>query len=188
MTTIMIINKYPHGIFLEGKRIYLRPLRIEDVDGDYPNWFNDPVVCKYNRHARFPSTKEAMRQYLEKISHPATTIVLAITEKRTHRHVGNISLSNINWVDRNAELSIIIGEKEVWGKGYGGEACRLMISYAFETLNLHRIYAGTHEDNIAFQKIAKKLKMRIEGRSVDSVYKNGKYADTIWFYSLNPHP
>ncbi len=178
---------YSRGIFLDGKHIYLRPISIEDLDGNYINWLNDPVVCRYNRHARFPSTKEAIRQYLEKISHSTTDIVLAIAEKNTHKHIGNVSLSRINWVDRNAELSIIIGEKEVWKKGYGTEACRLMIAYAFETLNLHRIYAGTHEDNIGFQKIAKNLEMKIEGRSIENVYKDAKYADTIWFYALNPN-
>lgn len=183
----MKIKKYVQGLFLQGKNIYLRTLSIDDVHGNYTNWLNDPIVCKYNRHARFPSTKESMVQYLEKISQSTTIIVLAIAEKKSHKHIGDISLSSINWIDRNAELSIIIGEKEVWGKGYGTEACRLMIGYAFQILNLHRVYAGTHEENISFQNIAKKLKMKIEGRSIKNVYKNSKYSDTIWYYAINPH-
>ena len=172
-------------IFLVGEKIYLRPLNKKDSEGNYPNWLNNPEVCKYNRHARFPNTYEKTLDYIEFVSKSPKELVLAIIEKSTSRHIGNVTLSNINFIDRNAELSIIIGEKDCWGKGYGKEACKLMINHAFTTLNLHRIFSGTHEDNIGFRKLAESVGMKEEGKYIENIFKNGKYSNTVWYGILN---
>lgn len=171
--------------FFVGEKVYLRPLNELDAEGNYPCWFNDPEVCKYNRHARFPNTKEKTLEYIKSIKDSLTELVLAIVDKKDNKHVGNVSLSRINYIDSNAELSIIIGEKDYWKGGRGKESCGFMINYGFNTLNLHRIYSGTHEDNSGFRKLAESLGMKEEGRFTEDLFKNGKYSNTIWYYILN---
>ena len=171
---------------LMGERIYLRPLKEEDAKGNYPDWFNDSEVCKYNRHGRFPNTKEKTLNYIKTVNTSQDTIVLAIVDKKIEKHIGNISLQRINLLDRNAELSIVIGEKDYWNKGYGKEACKLLISHGFKALDLHRIYSGTHEENAGFINLAISLGMKEEGRFTQDIFKNGKYSDTIWFSIVNP--
>jgi len=173
--------------FLVGEKIYLRPLNKKDAEGNYPNWFNNPEVCKYNRHARFPNTYEKALDYIEFISKNSNELVLAIIETSTSRHIGNVALLNIDLIDRNAELSIIIGEKDCWGKSYGKEACKLIINHAFNVLNLHRVFSGTHEDNIGFRKLAESVGMAEEGKYIENVFKNGKYSNTVWYGILNPN-
>ena len=118
--------------FLIGEKIYLRALNESDADGNYPIWFNDPEVCKYNRHARYPNTKEKTLAYIKHVKSSLNKIVLAIAEKKDDKHIGNVALSRVDYIDRNAELSIILGEKEFWKSGFGKEACGLMIDYAFK--------------------------------------------------------
>ena len=175
------------GAFLTGRHIFLRPLQESDADGNYPEWFNDQEVCKYNRHGRFPNTQEKTLEYTRTVDKSQDNLALAIIEKTNNKHIGNVALSKINLIDRNAELSIIIGEKEYWRKGYGKEACSLMINHAFNVLNLHRIASGTHEENIGFKKLAASLGMKEEGKYHENIFKNGKYSNTVWFYILNPN-
>jgi len=173
--------------FLIGSKIYLRPLKESDAEGDYPYWFNDSEVCKYNHYARFPNTYEKTLDYIKSIKNSREILVFAIIENGTNTHVGNVSLSKIDFIDRNAELSIIIGEKNSWGKGYGKEACKLLIEYGFNVLNLHRIYAGTSEDNLGFRKLAEAIGMKEEGKYLECIFKNGKYLTAISYSILNPN-
>ena len=175
----------PKDAFLDGKRIYLRPLRKEDAEGNYPHWFNDPEICKYNGHFRIPNTKEKALEYIEASFKNPNLLVFAIVEKDSGKHVGNVSLSKINWIDRNADIDIIIGEKECWGKGYAKEVWKMLIEYAFNVLNLHRVYCGTHEENIGMQKVAQAVGMFEEGKLKEVLYKNGKYNDILLYGIIN---
>ena len=97
--------------FLEAEKIYLRPLQKSDLTIEYVNWLNDAEVCQFNSHAIFPYTMEKMESYYQHLQQtPQTNIVLAIIAKETHKHIGNISLQNINWINRNAEYAILLGE------------------------------------------------------------------------------
>jgi ribosomal-protein-alanine N-acetyltransferase len=167
--------------FIVGTNIYLRPLDENDANGDYPSWLNDNDVCMGNSHHTFPNTKKATIEYISFVSSSRDAIVLAIVEKVTGRHVGNISLQDINLIYRSAEFAIIIGEKSSWGKGYGEEAGLLLMKHGFENLNLHRIYCGTFENNKGMQKLAEKLHMKSVGRQRQAAYKNGKYLDILQY-------
>ena len=167
--------------FLVGENIYLRSLSEEDTHGNWLNWFNDREVCQYNGHFRFPTSKESLRTYLQKVKSLRNIFFLGIIRKDDDTHIGNISLQNIDWINRNGELAIIIGEKKLFGKGLGYEACRIVLKHGFDELNLMRIYCGTAERNIAMQKIALKLGMDEEGRQRQVIYKNGKYFDNVMY-------
>jgi ribosomal-protein-alanine N-acetyltransferase len=168
------------NIFLEGGQIYLRALTKNDLNEDYVSWLNDAEVCEFNSHARFPYTTEKMEGYYEKIQQSnAINVVLAIVDKQTGIHVGNISLQNINWIDRNAEYAILLGNKSFWKKGIAGEASFLICEYGFTRLNLHRIYCGTSAKNTGMKKLAVKMGMKEEGRREEAMFKNGEFVDIV---------
>ena len=165
--------------FLIGENIYLRGIEETDLQGQYFQWFNDQEVCRYNSHARFPNNVQKMRAYLEKVSCSKNDVVFAIIDKKSDKHIGNISLQNIDWIVRSAEIAIIIGEKDFWSKGVGLEAGKLIVEYGIDRLSMRRIYCGTHEDNVAMQKLALKLGMKEEGRRKEAIFKDGEYKDII---------
>ena len=166
-------------LFLTGKRIYLRGLERSDVSGNYGRWFNDPEVCRFNAHHRFPYGQEELLEYVDGLSNARDRLVLAIIEDNDDRHIGNISLQAIDSVERSAEFAIIIGEKAAWGKGYSKEAARLIINHGFGALNLHRIYCGTSAENIPMQKLALSMGFLQEGRRREALYKNFRYEDIL---------
>jgi ribosomal-protein-alanine N-acetyltransferase len=170
--------------FLNDDRIGLRPLSKADVLGNYGSWLNDSDITTFNSHGRFPMTPDMLNDYVEN-SYSKNSIVLAIIFKETEEHIGNISLQNINWIDRNAEIAFLLGEKKYWGKGIMLDAGALLIKHAFDSLNLHRVYCGTSSLNIGMQKLAKKLGMIQEGHRKDALFKNGEFLDIIEFGVIN---
>lgn len=172
-------------IFLKGERIHLRALEERDLTSNYQQWLNDEEVCRFNSHAVFPNSESRMKSYFNSLQGQDKNIVLAIIHSDSQKHIGNVSLQNINWISRNAEFAILLGDKEFWGDGYGEEAAKLIVNYGFERLNLHRIYCGTLAGNTGMIKLAKKLKMVEEGKRREAIFKSGKYIDIIEYGVLH---
>jgi RimJ/RimL family protein N-acetyltransferase len=172
-------------IFLKGERIHLRALEERDLTDYYLQWLNDEEVCRYNSHAVFPNSESKMSSFFASLQNQEKNIVLAIIHTPTGKHIGNVSLQNINWISRNAEFAILLGDKEFWGNGFGEEAAKLIVAYGFERLNLHRIYCGTLAGNQGMIKLAQKLKMTEEGRRKEAIFKLGKYIDIVEYGVLH---
>jgi len=169
------------NFFLKGSSIGLRRLNTIDVAGNYDNWLNDPEITKYNSHGRFPISRENLNEYVINVNNSKNTLILAVIDIDSKLHIGNIGLQNINWIDRNAEIAFLLGEKRFWGKGVMVEAGLILIRHGFNSLNLHRIYCGTSSQNIGMQKLALKLGMIQEGVRKEAIFKDNKYYDIIEF-------
>jgi len=178
----MEINK---NIFLKGDEIFLRILDNKDIEGNYSIWLNNPEITNYNSHGRFPISSDQLQSFVNASKASKSALVLAVVDIKTLMHVGNISLQSINWIDRNAEIAFLLGEKAYWGKGIMLEAGRLLIDHGFKMLNLHRIYCGTSSDNVGMQRLAEKLGMIQEGIRIEAIYKKGKYVDVIEYGILS---
>ena len=134
-------------------------------------------VCKGNNHHRFPFTREMLVKYVQSSNTDRQLLVLAIVERKSNIHIGNISLSNIDFINSSCSFNIIVGEDSSWSKGIGYAAGKLLINHAFNELNLRRVELGTLSNNIAMQKLAEKLGFTEEGIKRKSIYKNGQYLD-----------
>ncbi len=167
--------------FLRGERVHLRPLLPEDAAGAYPEWLNDPEVCRGNTHHRFPYDRAAAADFIAAAGRAADSLTLAIVLTTENRHVGNVALQAIHPIYRSAEFAILIGDRPAWGTGIGREAAILICDHGFAELNLHRIACGTFADNLAMQKLASALGMKEEGRRREAAYKSGRFVDVIEF-------
>ncbi|MEM1156925.1 MAG: GNAT family protein [Verrucomicrobiota bacterium] len=167
--------------FIRGKSIALRPLRAEDLDGQYCDWLNDPEVCTGNNHQRYVYDQEQAEKFIVSANADRSQLVLAIEDLETAKHLGNIALQAIDLINRSAEISFLLGEKTYWGKGIGKEAGRLLIAHGFSHLNLHRIGCGTPTLNEGMIRLAGALGMKEEGRHRDAFYKHGEYFDILRF-------
>ncbi|MBM9589064.1 GNAT family N-acetyltransferase [Leptospira sp. 201903075] len=181
------MNELRKNIFLQGNSIYLRALAESDLGGNYQFWLNDEEIVRYNSHGRFTYSLDQLKSYITSSIISNTTLVLAVVAKDSDTHVGNISLNAINWIDRNAEIAFLLGEKNYWGKGIMEEAGQLLIEHGFKTLNLHRIHCGTSSENQGMQKLALKLGMKEEGIRKEAIFKMGKYFDIFEYGMINPN-
>ncbi|NOQ31664.1 MAG: GNAT family N-acetyltransferase [Helicobacteraceae bacterium] len=172
-----------NNIFLETKRLLLEPLDMKHFSDKYVSWLNTKEVVEFNRHGVFPNNDLKTKEYINSVQQSVYCIVLAMIDKDSQKHIGNIAIQNIDFINSNADVSIMIGDKVFWGKGYAYEAYEVIINHAFNTLNLHKIYIGTSENNIGMNKVAEKLGMKKDGIKRDALYKNGEYFD-IHEYSI----
>lgn len=109
----------------------------------------------------------------------------AITDRLSGDLYGAISLSN-NQKFNNGEMAYWIGE-EYWGKGYGTEAAKAIVEFAFEEKKLHKVFARYFKSNIASGRIMQKVGMVQEGLLKDQVVKDGRYEDLFYYGLINPY-
>lgn len=167
--------------FLEGEKVYLRPLEREDLKGPYRNWINDHEVTRFIEAGNFPLTDEGMADFYEKNIKSPNSALFAIVEKSSGKHIGNAQVKDINWINRNATRGILLGDKTCWGKGYGFEVAQLLGAYAFERLNLNKLTSITIDGNEAVQKLNKRLGYTLDGRLREEFYCDGKYyTKAVW--------
>lgn len=114
--------------FLVGREIYLRPIETTDA-ARFVVWLNDPEVTRTLLFYR-PVTLAFERDWIERAAASDTDLVLGIALRRDDRLIGGAGLHRIDWRNRNAGFGIHIGEKALWGRGYGTEATRLVTGVA----------------------------------------------------------
>ncbi len=172
--------------FLEGKLIYLRAIEREDANENYLKWLNEPQITAGLASGTFPSTLTALKSYVEQKSTDKNTVMLAICDQKTNKHIGNIKLDNFDWVSSTCELGVLIGDTSFWGKGIGYEVCKLTIDYAFSQLNIRKILLAVYANNMAAIKVYQKLGFNNEGTLKDQIWQNGAYIDKHFMGLFNP--
>ena len=165
--------------FMSGERLYVKGLEKEDLQGNMFGWANDSEVTYYMYTGLKPNSIDVLEKEYDQLIHSDKDVVMAIVDKKTSTHIGNVGLYAINWLYRSAEYRILIGEKKYWSKGYGFEAANLIIEYGFSKLNLNKIWLGVNADNQAAVKSYKKSGFVVEGVLRQEIYRNGRYYDAI---------
>jgi len=177
----MSADRKPPVVFLEGEHLYLRPLELSDLDRCH-RWINDPQT-RLPLGSFLPASEKAEREYIENATGTQDNIQFAIVLKDGDRHIGGTGLHDVRWKDRAAVFGLLIGEKDFRGKGYGGEATRLMLRYAFETLNLNRVELWVFASNQPAIRAYEKSGYVREGIRREYSFIEGKYVDSF-VYSI----
>lgn len=169
---------------IETERLILKCLDETHANKTYLGWVTDPDVTRYMemRHTTF--TQDALREHIEAMNRSADSLQLGIFTKDSGCHIGNIKLGPILKHHRNADLGLLLGDKSVWGQGYGSEAIDAMSNYAHKFLNLHRITAGCYEGNTGSVKAFTKCGYLEDGRLKQYFFCEGEWQDCIVLYRI----
>ncbi|MBN2002990.1 MAG: GNAT family N-acetyltransferase [Anaerolineae bacterium] len=163
--------------FLMGESVYLRPLEPEDLPL-LRKWINDPQIRRLIGEVA-PSGSVAVQSYFERIQQDRDRIWFVIALRETGRVIGECGLLRMFYPWRNTDLSIILGEKDTWGKGYGTEAILLLLDYAFGYLGMHRVSIGVVAFNERALRFYEKVGFRREGIQRDGYYYNHTFSDFV---------
>ncbi|AIF69941.1 hypothetical protein PAP_07760 [Palaeococcus pacificus DY20341] len=168
-------------IILSGENVSLGLLLKEDMPKIW-EWFNDRDLREFLMNPEEIFYLEDEMEWYENVrknkeKHKVFTILNATTAEL----MGVIGLHNIDHKNGHAELGYFLWKK-YWRKGYMSEAVKLMLNYAFEYLNLRKVYARVFEPNIGSQRVLEKNGFNLAGKLKKHVYipKFG-YVDVLYY-------
>ncbi len=161
---------------LEGERIYLSPMNVEDAS-TYTKWLNDFNVTDYLGASHKMTNVELERNYILN-TNENTKHSFAIIDKEKDLLIGNCGFVKLDPFRRIAEIGIFIGEEEYRNNGYGPEALKLLIDYGFNYLNLNNIMLKVFSFNERAIKAYKKCGFKEFGKRHNTItIKNESYDD-----------
>ena len=167
--------------FLIGEKIYLRSIETEDAKF-LAKGENDPIV-RESLFLALPVSLTKEQEKLEQFIKSKDAIVLVIVEQETNQPVGQTAFFRVDYISRAAVFYIAILAPSFWSKGYGSEATKMMVDYAFKTLNLNRIQLHVCAENLAAIKIYERVGFIKEGILRQAMFRNGNYVD-FWVMGI----
>lgn len=160
---------------LQGKLVRLRSPERGDLPA-FVRWFNDPEATRFLLRGP-PMSLEGEEQWYDDLLKSDDPVFCI--ETLEGKLIGNIGIMNLDWVDRRAEIGVMIGEKDHWSRGFGTEAISLLLRYMFEELNLQRIGLYCDETNLRAQRCYQKCGFRQEGVFRHHRLKDGAFVNDV---------
>lgn len=164
---------------LEGNLVSLSFANTDEVIQAWMKWDADTEFKRLldDQPPRMVSPAE-QRKELEEETRNDKNYFFAVRSLDTRQKIGFTALW-LNWLHRDAFIAIGIGERDYWSRGYGTDAMRLTLRYAFEELNLHRVSLTVWAVNERAIRSYKKAGFKLEGRVRDSMQRDGRRLDML---------
>lgn len=164
---------------LHGELVRLSAEEPEVVAKAFSRWARDSEYWRLMASMEaMPLSQKAIQKWFEK-DEPASVGFL-IRTLDGDRMIGDIGLDGIDYPNGNSWVGIGIGEREYWGKGYGADAMRLMLRYAFMEMNLQRVSLSVFEYNPRAIRSYEKVGFKHEGRSRQMIRRDGQWYDILF--------
>ena len=144
--------KSQKGKFISGRKVRLRQKKLTDVRDDY-NWQSDPELARLDAapilKASFPVY---LMDYVEIIHKPERNRYPLAIETLQGKHIGNCTCYDIDESKSEAQVGIMIGDRDYWDKGYGVDTISTLVDHIFLSTLLNRVYLKTLDSNLRAQK------------------------------------
>lgn len=160
-----------------GEKISLIAPTRELVNQSYP-WLNDGSLVRNSSYFR-PLPYENHLEWYDRVRRDEHCLLLLISENRSTEVVGMVQLVDIHQIYRSAEMRIRIGRLDKRGQGFGQETLRLLLRYAWQDLNLERVFCSVFADNGAAIATYEKCGFVREGVLRRAAYIDGAWKDVI---------
>ena len=162
-----------------GQTVRLRAIERDDLP-TFVRWFNDPEVRRYLLMYMPMSLAEEEKWFEEQLQKRDSRIfAIEAIDGDQPVHIGNIGIHDIDWKNRMTEVGIAIGEKDYWGRGYGSDALKTLLHFAFQEMNLHRVQLRVHDYNARAIRCYEKCGFQHEGRQRQALFRDGEYHDVL---------
>ena len=180
----MLQPAYP----IETERLLIRPLDADTDPDDLAAYQSRADVCRYIPYQ--PRTRDVIA---ERIADPARTrstlekdgeaMWLAVEHRDTGRVIGDVVFIWSSEEHQCVEIGYVFNP-EVYGNGYATEACRALLTLAFDELKAHRVIARIDARNVPSAAVLRRLGMRQEAHLVENEFFKGEWTDEIDFAIL----
>lgn len=157
-----------------GNKVTLRAIEEKDLPLLH-KWSNDPDINYLLGGWHFPSSMADQKKWFDTFSLSSNNQRFAITVDDLGI-IGMINLVDINWKDRRAFTGILLGDKDIRGRGYGRDSIMTVNRYAFEELGLKRLDSTIIEYNeTSLNVYTKRCGWKVEGLKEDAYFRKNQW-------------
>jgi RimJ/RimL family protein N-acetyltransferase len=145
---------------IRGRKVVIREKRIEDAKDDYA-WRTDEELARLDATRPLSMSYDTFLRYAkEELLYSSHSSKRLAIDNLDGCHIGNCMYYDIDERRGQAELGIMIGDREYWGKGYGSDAVEALLAHIFTATSLNRIYLHTLEWNSRARRSFAKSRFR----------------------------
>tara|TARA_Y100000768_G_scaffold363102_1_gene322448 strand:+ start:10635 stop:11150 length:516 start_codon:yes stop_codon:yes gene_type:complete len=149
---------------------------------EWVKWLNNSKVSRFSSRSLKKHTIKSQKKFIaEKIKDKTCKLFLI---KFNSIYVGVIELFNIDLKNKNCEIRYLIGDPSFWGGGIATKSIGIATKFGFKNLKLKTIFADTHQDNLASQKVLTKNKYSYQGK-IKKFFNSGTKPKDKFFFSLH---
>ncbi len=164
---------------LQTPHLVLRPFdETRHLTDTYVAWLNDPDVVRFSEQRHRHHTLDTCRDFVGSFT-DSPSVLWAIEIKGTGRHIGNIH-ADIDPRNGLADVAIMIGARDVWGRGYGLEAWAAVTAWLGDRSDIRKITAGCMASNAAMRALMARSGMKPDGQRAGQCLRDGKPEDVIY--------
>jgi [ribosomal protein S5]-alanine N-acetyltransferase len=149
---------------LTGKRIRLAPLTVAHVTDAYVGWLNDPLVNRYLEVRFARHDRASVAAFVARVDASDDEHLFGIFLREDGRHIGNIKIGPVSARHGVGEVSLLIGERDFWGRAPATDAIHTVSRHGFDTLGVRKLTAGVYASNAGSAAAFQRVGYREEGR------------------------
>lgn len=143
-------------------------------------WWSDPEFARpASDDPVVPQRVDELKKWFMSDDRWKISFAIRLTDPDTL--IGFLKVSVVSWPHRIGDVSLGIGDADHRGNGYGAEALRLGVDWAFRELNLHRLQLSVFSYNERAISLYRRLGFVHEGTSRESVRRDGRWYDSLQF-------
>ena len=162
---------------IAGDLVILRALEEADLERCY-RWMNDPMIVRTLK-SRYPMPFQQEAKWLENAVQTPSERHFAVERREDRAHIGNASIHDIDWVSRTAYFGLFIGEPAAWNKGFGSDAIKNLVRFAFEEMNLRKLKVNVFDYNDRAKHVLTQAGFVQEGKLGQEFFREGTYQDLV---------
>jgi len=162
-----------------GEKVKLREYRSDDLVKAQA--FINDVEVKQMLHPGIPYlyTYQDEENWFETISATNDVYSFAIETLDGKEYIGGCGINNVDWKNSIVEVGIFIGDKSLWGNGYGTDAMKVLVGFIFDQMNINKIKLKVFSFNERAIKIYENCGFKKEAILRQEIFRNGRYHDDV---------
>jgi len=179
----MADKELPNENLFQGDLVRLAVDDAQTIAEAYSRWSRDSEYWRLlDSDPAYPRPVKTAREWVEKAREkdPPESFLFSIRTLADDRLIGEIGLDGVKWSQGETFVGIGVGERDFWGKGYGTDAMRVIIRFAFRELNLQRVSLDVFEYNPRAIRSYEKAGFVHEGRMKGFLFRDGQRYDLLF--------
>jgi RimJ/RimL family protein N-acetyltransferase len=169
---------------LKGEKVLLRSFTASDINEAYIGWLNDKDVVQFSNQRFLRHDRDSCLRYLASFE-GTDNLFISVRRLSDDRPVGTMT-AYVSSHHGTVDVGILIGDKSVWGMGYGQDAWNTLTNWLLTRDDIRKLTAGTLACNYGMIKLMERSGMHHEATRREQEIVNAQAADILYYAKFHP--